>query len=317
MAIELPLIFGLGFGLSGALCQSLSYLATRHFVQRRPSGASRTLLVLAHVWMGVFSAILLPFVWPWGAEVDWAAVWLPMVMCAGFYLIGQLGLMMALRHTEPSRVSPLLGFKIVILAFMTAVLGQPGGAIGAGHGLSLMQWGAVLVCVIATLSLNFSGVALPRRAIFGLLLAVVTYSISDWNITILVAAVKQGTHFDHVKASMLAACLTYVVCGIIGVCMLPLQGSRQWRDWRGALPFSVAWYAGMLCLYASFAYVGVVFGNILQSTRGLMSVVISAFLVRWGLLHLEPVSTRGAFIKRLGAAALMFLAVTLYMQGRR
>lgn len=317
MAIRLDLILGIPFGLTGALFQSLSYLATRHFVQRRPSGASRTLLVLAHVWMGVISLAILPFVWPWGLKLEWAPIALPLVTCAGFYLVGQIGLMMALRHTEPSRVSPLLGFKIVILAFMASLWGQPGSVPGAGHGLGMLQWAAVVLCVVATFSLNFSGVALPGRAIFGLLLAVVTYSISDWNITILVAAVKHETNFGYVKGSIFAACLTYVLCGLIGACLLPLQGSGRWRDWRGSIPFSLAWYAGMLCLYASFGFVGVVCGNILQSTRGLMSVIISAFLIRWGLLHLEPVSTRGAFYKRLGAAALMILAVTLYVQGLR
>jgi hypothetical protein len=61
---------GIGFGLGAAFCQSLSYLATRHFVHPR-GGGTRQLLVLAHVLMGVVSGLLLPWVWP-QQSIPWA-----------------------------------------------------------------------------------------------------------------------------------------------------------------------------------------------------------------------------------------------------
>ncbi|MCL2640814.1 MAG: hypothetical protein FWD53_08220, partial [Phycisphaerales bacterium] len=88
---------GILTGLLAALCQSLCYLITRHYVQKRPAGASRQLLVLGHLWMGVFSLILLPFVWH-GTLADVLSALQPLIATAMFYLIGQFAFLIALKH---------------------------------------------------------------------------------------------------------------------------------------------------------------------------------------------------------------------------
>src|SRR5438105_1670004 len=118
---------GIICGLLAALFQSLSYLATRHYVQRRAGGASRMLLVLSHVWMGLLAVLMIPVVWP-PRVFDWRPVLWPLGGTAVCYGLGQFGLMMALKKTEPSRVGPLLGLKIVMLAFMAMVLVPPNSA---------------------------------------------------------------------------------------------------------------------------------------------------------------------------------------------
>jgi hypothetical protein len=306
---------GILCGLGAALFQSLSYLATRHFVQRRPPGASRMLLVLAHVWMGAFACVLLPLSWPQG-NMDFRPILWPLAGTAVFYLLGQLGLMMALKNVEPSRVSPLLGFKIVFLAIMSVTLPPPNSAGSTGNTLTALQWAGTALCVVAAVSLNYSGKRLSAGAIFAILFACIAYSLSDWHITLLVVAIQQSAACSFPRAAMFGAALSYIVCGVIALPFLVRYGSRQWKEWRGAIPFALAWFAGMLTLYTSFGLLNVLFGNILQSTRGLMSVAISTLLVRWGHLHLEPETGKGVFIRRLAAATLMFLAVTLYMIGK-
>jgi hypothetical protein len=71
----------------------------------------------------------------------------------------------------------------------------------------------------------------------------------------------------------------------------------------------------MLSLYICFGLLNALDGNVLQSTRGLMSVCVGALFVRFGHLHVEPAIGRHVFARRLFSAALMFLAVYLYLQG--
>lgn len=310
------MIIGIACGFAAAFCQSLSYLATRLFVQKRAAnpggGAGRQLLVLAHVWMGLFALLVIPFAWPAGG-VNFGRIFWALLCNAVFYLLGQFGLMVALQHTEPSRVSPLLGIKIVILALMASFIRQPDSAAGAAPGLTVIQWLAVLLCVIAAVSLNFSGAALRRRAIFGILFACVSYSISDWNIGLLVAGLRDGTSLSFVHAAILGGCLSYLVTALIGAACLPLFGSRHRADWRDAVPFALTWFSAMLFLFSSFALVTVLFGNILQSTRGLMSILMASLLIKLGHHHIESHATRAVFLRRLASGTLMFLAVVLYV----
>ena len=88
-------------------------------------------------------------------------------------------------------------------------------------------------------------------------------------------------------------------------------------DWLYALPFAAAWLLSMVFLYACFALIGPVFGNILQSTRGILSIVLGAGLARLGVEHLEERVPRAVLLQRIGAALLMCIAVWLFQTGRR
>lgn len=318
------MIAGILAGLLAAFFQSLSYLATRHFVQRRVEGGgggSRSLLILAHVWMGLASLAALPLLWPASGMPPLASYAQPLVLTAGFYLSGQVGLMLALRYAEPSRISPMLAFKIVILAGMASVF--PAAAGAAPSGPTPLQWVAIVLCVGGAVILNYSGGKTHPRAAAGVIIACVSYSLSDWNIKLLVDALAAGFPGDaadpwrYVRLSSLATFLTYALCGVVAVAALPAAGNlRRGRDWLGATPFAAAWLTAMLFLFACFGLVGVVLGNILQSTRGLMSVVMASLLITWGHHHIEQRQGRGVLVRRLVAAGLMTAAVTLYVLER-
>jgi uncharacterized membrane protein YgdD (TMEM256/DUF423 family) len=65
-------------------------------------------------------------------------------------------------------------------------------------------------------------------------------------------------------------------------------------------------------LYCSFGLVGVVFGNILQSTRGIMSVALGAMLAHLGWHELEQRVDRAMLLRRFAAALLMTAAIAIY-----
>jgi len=107
--------------------------------------------------------------------------------------------------------------------------------------------------------------------------------------------------------------MTYTVCGVIGLATAWHQKAfRIPKVQRYALPYAFTWLTGMCFLFATFSTVGVIFGNMLQSTRGLISVLLAAVVLRAGWKGLETRTSRGVFWLRLGGAGLMTLAIILY-----
>ncbi|HEY4329064.1 MAG TPA: hypothetical protein VGN88_04955 [Phycisphaerae bacterium] len=312
------MIGGLASGLGAAFFQSLSFLGNRYFAHSRGAQASRQLLVLAHIWMGIFSAVLLAIMWPGGAGWEW--IWKvrePLLQMTFFYLIGQMGITLALRHAEPSRVSPLMGLKTIFLAGLSTFLPQPQlTQASQAVGLTGLQWAGVGLSLVAAIALNYAGTKLRKHAIWAILLACTSFAFADWNIArtnVALKAVLPG--LSTVAISFLNVGLCYFLAGVVGWAAAPWYGSRKGRDWADAVPFAAAWFAGMLCLYWCYAEVGPLLGVILQSTRGLMSILMGSLLVYWGHLHLEPINSRKVFIRRFAAGALMCLSVTLYVIG--
>ncbi|OHB55031.1 MAG: hypothetical protein A2Y12_12025 [Planctomycetes bacterium GWF2_42_9] len=68
----------------------------------------------------------------------------------------------------------------------------------------------------------------------------------------------------------------------------------------------------MILLFSSFALIGVIFGNIIQSTRGIMSIVLGYIISNFGHELLETKITKKVFIYRLLAAILMTGSIALF-----
>ncbi len=291
---------GILFGLGAASFQSLSYLLSRAFFSRH-GHSPWLLLVVSHTLMGVMALVLLPWVYP--ANMEWNRnVILGTLGAGGFYLLGQQALFMALRHIDASRLAPLLGAKILFLALVTVTFG--------GEWLSPQQWVAVVLAVGGVYVLNDAGGRPPLRGLLAVGVAVVGYSLSDLSIVRLVA----GTGLDSLHGSLLGAVLTYSLCGLaLAPFLYRLPAAAQPGTWRSALAYAVCWFCAMILLYACFAEIGAVFGNIIQSTRGLISIGLGLLLVRMGHLDIERKVDLRVTIKRgLGAVA-MTLAIALYV----
>jgi len=293
---------GIFLGLAAAALQSTCYVLTRRYVLLR--GSARRLLVHAHVMMGVASLFVLLIVWdPAMKQVD--DYWVQALGAAGFYMLGQLFLFSTLRYADASRISPLLGLKVVMVAILWFGLGR--------EAVGIWQWAAVGLSVAAAFVLNYSGVSLPLAAILLTLGACGSYATSDVFIVDLVRKMGEPGSF---MASSRAACAAYLVCGTAATCLLPWLGTRRSADWTNAVPFTAAWYACMFCLFGCLAFAGPVLGNIVLSTRGLFSIGLGAALAAIGLLHLESHVTRDVMIRRIIAAVMMVGAIAIYGMNR-
>lgn len=294
---------GIILGLCCGLSLSCSYVFSRRFVVQRPTG-TRRLLIVAHAIMGLFAVALLPLAWQ--SDIPSVQAWIGPLLCtSGFYLAGQLSLFRMMKYTEASRVSPLLGLKILTLAILSVVI--------LGETLSGRQWVAIALCALAAVALTVTGETVDYRALVWLGIACLMYSGSDLNITRLIQSLAP---IAPLQAGILGTCMTYTVCGVIACVLMPFSGGVGERaDWRLGFPFAVCWLLGMFFLFTCFSYVGTVFGAILQSSRGIWSVLIGAGLAAAGHAHLETRLPASLLIRRILAAVMMCVAIWLYASG--
>jgi drug/metabolite transporter (DMT)-like permease len=290
---------GIVAGLFAALFQALSYPASRWFV-RREGGSPRVLLGLSHLWMGVGALALGLWVGFSGLR-DIPSYMGPLLGASGFYLIGQMGLFAALERTEASDIAPLLGLKVIVLAALSAVF--------LGARFSWAQWGSVGLSVAAVLLLWERKGRIPSGVWAAVAVAVVGYSLSDLSIK---ALVQRLSVLYGARAAIAGVAASYMLSAVIG----PFWLGRDIRKRPGvvwaALPFSIFWFMGMIFLYIAFDRAGVVLGNILQSTRGLMAVGLGVLLARMGLDIVESRQAAAVTGRRVAAAATMSAAIALY-----
>ena len=296
----MTLLLGIALGLLTAFCQCFSYVFSRIFVIRHRS-AFWNLLLVSHLYIGLISALGLCFIWP-ETLPPLSQYILPLLGTAGFYVVGQGGLFVLMRMENPSRVAPLLGTKIIILAILATLV--------FGQHLTALQWLAVAACFGAVLVMNFSGKRLSINALGVLLLTCTGYSLSDLNIGRLVQALS---NLSTLYAAIWGALMAYVILGgISAIITLATRPKALFTDWKLSLPFAALWLTAMLTLFTCIGLVGPVFAIILQSTRGLMSVVLGVFIAKYGWLTVEQYVPRRMLAQRIAAAVLMVAAVALY-----
>jgi len=302
------LAVGVAAGLAAAVFSAVSYFVSRDHSARGGSGLR--LLVLAHALMGIACLPVIRWLWPQGVAA--APGWiLPLAGSTSSYLFGQVLVFAALRRAAASRVAPLLGLKIVILAGCNAFT--------QGGGLDIRQWLAVGMSMVAATLLHRGG-GMTASALSLTVAACVTFAVSDLCIVGLIdglqRAAELATHpIGRVHAGTLAMAVTYAVCGGLAAAVIwtPVARPRGRVDRIAGGVYAAAWLAGMVGLYICFGTVGAVLGTILQSTRGMIAIILGAVLAHRGRHDLELKVDRLTLLRRLVAAALMTAAIALYI----
>jgi drug/metabolite transporter (DMT)-like permease len=317
------MLLGILLGLGSAFCSSLAYLASRRFTVRYVGHQDKQpqwrgplrLMVCSHVMLSVLCGIAFlllrpttPDVQP--ADLSWAVT--TTVFVALFYLTGNTLLFFALRRTEASRIAPLLGMKVVLLALATQFV--------LGETLVAQQWLAVVLASAAAWMLGSSGGRLPATTLLLAVGSCAGFVCSDlfidqmWPAWLPAdVAGDEANEIQRVRASITGMALVYVWCGTLAVALLPLAKPWKVEYWRGSASYAASWMTAMICLFSAFALVGIVLGNILQSTRGLMSILIGVAVVKLGHHHIESHAPLKVVIQRGIAAALMVGAIALYV----
>ncbi|HPS55407.1 MAG TPA: DMT family transporter [Sedimentisphaerales bacterium] len=291
---------GIFIGLLAAFFHSVSYLSTKVFNKVHGNDIV-TLFVLSHIIMGVISIPLAILLLPEKMPELSSYIWL-LLGSSIFYLLGQLFLFSALEKSEPSSVSMFLGLKVFMLAII--------GFVFLHQSLNIYQWIAVILSSCSIMMLSGSGKKQNFAGFICVMLACVSYCFSDLSIKALI------DHFRYIgvfKGSVFSASICYILCGFLGTSLLlfkPHHINKQ--AWLLSLPFAFSWFAAMICLFSCFAMVGVIFGSILQSTRGIISIVLGYLIANCGYEILEAKITKKVFMIRILAGILMTGAIALF-----
>lgn len=294
------ILIGILCGFITAMGTSLSYVLNRHYVAIRGGGPVK-LLVISHILMGLLAAIVLPFIHD-ASLPPLSQYALDLAGAAGFYLIGQGGLYVALRYVDASHVTPMLGFKIVIVALIMVVF-------FATH-ITLLQWFAVGLCVCSAFLLNKAGAPPPIKALLAILWTCLFYGLSDICIqrVVLVLGVE-----GSLRGPLFGGLMSYLFTGLFCAAMLPWHGSLRLSDWTAAGPYAAIWLLAMSLFFVAVSGAGIVLANIILATRGLLSIALGVILSRHGMVHLEKHVHKDVLLRRIFAALMMLAAITLWV----
>ena len=296
------MLLGIVTGLLAALLQSGSYVFSRQFLARHNS--SWQLIVYSQLAMGLLGGITMLFM-PFGNLFqDLVPFLLTLLFWIASMMIGQYAFFRSLKEIEASRLASLLGLKILILAAISLIF--------LNGRISVLQTLAIFVSAAAAMGMNWSGGGrLSLKGCIWLFQTLVFYSLADLAETRMVLMVQTG---NMIRDGIIIGGVSYFGLGVLTLPAL-IRCKRSWKLLRDAVPFGVAWFYAMTALYMCFGLLGTVFGNVVQSSRGLFSVLIGLILAEMGATRIEAKVSKSAWIRRGIAALLMMLAIFLYSYG--
>ena len=294
------MLFGVIMGSIAAILQSTSYVFSRLFITRHKSPLYLT--IYSQLVMGIMGLIMFAIFCNFTTcPLSWKYTLLGLAWAAT-YVSAQISFFMALKHVEASRLSSLLGTKIITLALITMVL---------GNTLSATKWLAVVLCCISAVGMNFTGGKLTLKSCLWIGAAVLSYALCDISCTEMIHMMP-GDNITFNSFCVVA--VSYAALGILSLPALFFIPVKK-ELFIGSIPFGAAWFLSMNFLLTGFGTLGVVYGTIIQSGRGIASVLIGAGLLYFGFDHLEPRVGKKAWLRRLVMATLMLIAMTVYAHG--
>lgn len=288
------MFWGILLGIATAVMQSLSYLVSASFIRKHGSGFK--LLIFSHLAMGAVSAFLLPFFFPDKFFSGGVKYLLLLGLWVVSFVLGQGGFFFSQKHIESSRLASLLGLKIIVLAFAWVFI--------FGQALNRLQMSGILLSCCAAFMMNWSGgKSLTFKGILAWAVTLISFSATDLAETEMVLFADQG---NIVTAGIGITLLCYLVLGICSVPFL-FKTPWHWQIQKDAFPFALLWLFSQMTLLICFGLVGPVFGNIVQSSRGMFSVALGVIACRMNWDVMEFCNDRRMWIRR-GIAALMMTA---------
>ena len=288
---------GIISGLVTAFMQSCSYLGGRRFLARE--GNAVQLMISSLIICGIGAWMLLPFYWMPEKYFTWEmAMWV--LLTDGGFLIGQWGFFNAQKHIESSRIASLLGLKVLAVTVLTMIF------LGARY--TALQYTAIAAAAAAAMLMNWSKGKLDWKGMNFLLTALLGYASSDLGVQQVVKLIGGD---DPITRGMAGYTLTYGAMLIGALAVMPLF-KVKWKMVKGALPQGACWVVSMWGLYVCFGLLGAAFGNVIQASRGVISLILGIILSFFAIQGLEQQQSVGVWLRKTAAALLMFGAIVLY-----
>ncbi|MBE6366571.1 MAG: hypothetical protein E7052_01510 [Lentisphaerae bacterium] len=292
-----PMAIGICSGLLAALMQSCSYIGGRYFLQRY--GNSLQLTVASLVVVGLIALLAAPFFLLTKNLFTWHMAGSILLTDAGL-VVGHWGFFSAQKYIESSRIASLMGLKIVIIALLAFVC--------FGSRFSAVQLAAMAVAVVAGVLINYQKGRLNWSGMGYIFLALIGYCFSDLGVQMVVENMQAE---NTIAGGVSGFIVNYIVSGV-GAALLMKKCRIERKMLRGAIPQALCWVVSMLGLYVCFGIVGAAFGNVLQASRGVISVLLGVGLSWAGWQALEQKASASVWLLKGLAAVMMFGAIVLY-----
>ena len=296
------MVAGMIGGFITALLFSCSYLGSAFFIRKHNS--SLELLIFSQLFMGAVSLLLLPFFIPapdGGARLKFL---LFLLVWMAAFSAAQGSFFYAQKYIESSRISSLLGLKILVLALMWMLF--------YGKTLNLWQSIGIVLSVIAAVGMNWSGGHFALKGVAGVAVTIICFCLTDFAGFEMVYAV--GTD-NIVKSGITVALFAYALLGIVTLpFLIKVRWSRQKQ--LDAIPFALFWLPSQFTVLICFGLLDPVFGNVIQASRGVISVFLGMLACRIGLNVMECRISKKLWIRRILAALLMVGGIACFSFGR-
>jgi hypothetical protein len=287
---------GLLLGLFGAACQAANYSFTNECQEKAGLRGIR-LLLSSHVFMCAVVAV--PFLlfghfryFDGGVALRLACIVVP-------YFFGQYFTNAAIAASDSSVVSPLLTVKIPILAVISVVL--------LGESFSATQVAAAILIVLIGIRFSFISGRIGPKPMALTALGAFSYCLSDLSMAWLMryfGSVGVESRFQQV---FMGITFEYVACGVALAAIAPAAHVKlSLRSAAATWKMGTAWLLSMVGIVGCFNLDGVVAGNIVQSLRAVIGVLIAYIFYR------KYIRNPGNFRKKLVVSFGMIACVCLY-----
>ena len=309
--MEKTVIYGILAGLISAVLQSCAYVSSALFLERHRARALDLLCYTQFVQALVSLPILFALI-PHGALGDWE-IWRANLYWLSIFCITQYSMFYAQRTVEPSKIATWLGLKIAVLALLTSVWPLNGETVSAA------QWGAIAITIAAVWLLNSSGGKRTGRAGFiAIMVFICVASLCDREQVFIMNIFSHKYGVSMMESGLLTLTLGYVSFGVIALGWI-LRNSLSGESprltiakLRDSSPFAFFWFTAMIAIYFCYGRLGPVFGNVVQSTRAVISVTVGFLAFRCLGLGVELAVPASMWLRRLAAASMMTAGIVLY-----
>jgi drug/metabolite transporter (DMT)-like permease len=258
---------------------------------------------LLFLYISIIQALVTPFLWIFikpqsPPPAGWAPLLISCITCVTAYLF----LYMALHCGDVSSVMPIMGSKVIFAGLLAIPM------LHEQHNWQVYIAAVLVAISIAILTYSPSksgGSKFPLKPIVLMTICSIVFGFTD-------IYIKRS--LVYVDSYNFMIYYNFIV-GVLSFCIVPYIMKKKVSLVLKGMDLQLSFYSAVSLVTATLLFVimfemssGVVIPNILQSTRGIFIVLISAVLAHRGSTILETQSKK-VYMLRLAASILIVVSI--------
>ena len=288
------LLIGLSAGFAHSLYSAFSKALLKNRIKEP---------FLLFVYISVIQALVTPLLWIFiRPQFPPAAGWVPLLISCVTCVAAYLFLYMALHSGDVSSVMPIMGSKVIFAGLLAIPM------LGERHNWQVYIAAVLVAISIAILTYSPSRSAdtqFPLKPILLMTGCSVIFGFTDIYIKRTLVYVDSYNFMIYYN----------FIVGVFSLSCIPYIRKKKVPLLLKGMDLQLSFYSAVSLVTATLLFVimfemssGVVIPNILQSTRGIFIVLISAILAHRGSTLLETQS-RKVYVVRLAASVLIVVSI--------